>query len=118
MVSIYLMGHREGNINVPVLYVNHKAYDYNGKEVTQGMLDPFIESLVHDSIIVQIPLLHGKISKRLNRVLSVFDQSKADCENPQLLCLNDDKPILVTTTCSTLSIATLLLPQAQGCART
>lgn len=90
MVSIYLMGHRVGNIDVPVLYVNHKAYDYNGKEVTQGMPDPFVESLVHDSIIVQIPLLHGKINKRLDRVLSVFDQSKADSENPHLLCLDDD----------------------------
>lgn len=35
-------------------------------------------------------MLHGKISKRLDRVLSVFDRSKADCENPQLLCLDDE----------------------------
>lgn len=89
MVSIYIMGHRVGDIDVPVLYVSHKAYDYDGNEVTHGMPDPFVESLVHDSIIVQIPLLHGIINKRLERVLSVFDQTKVDRKDPHLLCLDE-----------------------------
>ena len=62
MVTIYLLGHRVGDIDVPVVYVNHKSYDYDGNVVTKGMPDPFIESLVHNSIIVQIPLLHGQIN--------------------------------------------------------
>lgn len=89
MVAIYLMGHRVGNIDEPVLYVDHKAYNYNGEEVTHGMPDPFVESLIHNSIIVQIPLLHGKINKHLDRVLSVFDQTRADKDNPQLLRIDD-----------------------------
>lgn len=90
MVTIYLLGHRVGDIDVPVLYVNHKSYDYDGNEVTHGMPDPFIDSLVHNSIIVQIPLLHGQVNNRLEKVLSVFDQTKADVEDRHFLSLDED----------------------------
>ena len=50
MVTVYLLGHKVGNIEEPILYVNHKSYDYNGHEITQGLPDPFVESLVHNSI--------------------------------------------------------------------
>ena len=89
MVAVYILGHRVGNINVPVLYVNHKPYDYEGNEVTQGLPDPFVDSLVHDSIIVQIPLLHGQINNRLDKVLSVFDQTNKEKDNQQLVELDD-----------------------------
>ena len=49
-----------------------------------------MESLVHDSIIVQIPLLHGRINNRLIEVLSVFDQSNKDRHNRQVLNIDDD----------------------------
>ena len=75
MVAIYLLGHCIGEVKEPIVYVNHQAYDYDGKEVKDGMPDPFVESLQHDSIIVQIPLLHGRINNRLEQVLSVFDQA-------------------------------------------
>ncbi len=90
MVSIYLLGHRVGDIDVPVLYVNHHYYDYDGNEVTHGVPDPFVESLNHNSIIVQIPLLHGQINNRLDEVLSIFDQSKADDADRQLLHINEE----------------------------
>ena len=89
MVTIYLLGHRVGDIDVPVVYVNHKSYDYDGNVVTKGMPDPFIESLVHNSIIVQIPLLHGQINNRLDKVLSVFDHTKADSNDPHVLSLDE-----------------------------
>ncbi|MGN1213867.1 MAG: hypothetical protein ACI4TR_03130, partial [Bacteroidaceae bacterium] len=72
MIAVYLLGHRVGDIEEPVLYVRHKSYDYDGNEVTKGIPDPFVESLIHDSIIVQIPLLHGHVNNRLVKVLSVF----------------------------------------------
>ncbi len=76
MVAIYLLGHCVGHVEAPIVYVNHQAYDYDGKIVEAGMPDPFVESLQHDSIIVQIPLLHGRVNNRLEKVLSVFDQAK------------------------------------------
>ena len=91
MIAVYLLGHRVGNIKEPVLYVSHKSYDYNGNEVTEGMPDPFVESLTHDSIIVQIPLLHGRVNNRLTKVLSVFDQKKKNKDNHQVLNVNEDE---------------------------
>ena len=91
MVTVYLLGHRVGDIEEPVLYVNHKAFNYQGSEVSKGLPNPFIDSLVHDSIIVQIPLLHGQINNRLDEVLSVFDQHLKDGTNRQVLTIDDDK---------------------------
>ena len=90
MVAVYLLGHRIGDIGKAVVYVNHKAVDYEGKEVENGDTDPFINSLIHDSIIVQIPLLHGKINNKLDKVLSVFDQTQRDEKNQQIVCLETD----------------------------
>lgn len=89
MVAVYLLGHLVGNITEPVLYVKHKAYNYEGHEVTEGMPDPFVESLTHDSIIVQIPRLHGRINNRLDRVLSVFDQTQKEKGNPRMIRLDE-----------------------------
>ena len=90
MVTVYMLGHRVGDIEEPVLYVNHKAFDYDGKEVVHGIPDPFVDSLVHDSIIVQIPLLRGQINNRLEEVLSVFDQTHKDKKNRQVLNIDEE----------------------------
>ena len=91
MVTVYLLGHRVGDIEEPVLYVNHKAFSYQGTEVNKGMPDPFVESLVHDCIMVQIPLLHGQVNNKLDKVLSVFDQHLKEGTNRQVLTLDEDK---------------------------
>ena len=91
MVAVYLLGHRVGDIEEPVLYVHHQPFDYNGQLVTKGVPDPFVESLTHDSIIVQIPLLRGQVNNRLEEVLSVFDQSYKDTEDHRLLTINDSQ---------------------------
>ena len=90
-IAVYLLGHRVGDIQEPILYVNHKSFDYDGNEIHQGLPNPFIDSLTHDSIIVQIPLLHGQVNNRLETVLSVFDQTQKDKHNRQVLTLNEDK---------------------------
>ena len=89
MVAVYLLGHRVGDIEEPILYVNHKSYDYNGQEVTKGLPDPFVESLTHNSIIVQIPLLHGQVNNRLEEILNVFDQRHRDGSNRQMLQIDE-----------------------------
>lgn len=91
MITVYLLGHKVGDIEEPVLYVNHKSLDYDGNEVTVGIPDPFVESLVHDSIIVQIPRLRGLVNNRLDKVLSVFDQSNKDRYNRQVMNIDEDR---------------------------
>lgn len=91
MIAVYLLGHKVGDIEEPVLYVRHKALDYDGNHVTKGIPDPFVDSLTHDSIIVQIPRLRGHVNNRLDKVLSVFDQSLKEKGNHQVLSVDEDK---------------------------
>ena len=91
MVAVYLLGHKVGDIKEPVVYVNHDVYDYNGRVVKDGKEEPFVESLTHNSIIVQIPRLKGRVNNRLEKVLSVFDQSRKDVEDTQVLNIDEKK---------------------------
>ena len=88
MVAIYLLGHCIGQVKEAIVYVDHQACDYDGKKVKDAIPDPFIESLQHDSIIVQIPLLHGKVNNRLEQVLSVFDQTNV-ADDKKLIKVDD-----------------------------
>ena len=89
MVAVYLLGHKVGDIEEPVLYVSHQSCDYDDHVVTKGLPNPFVESLTHDSIIVQIPRLHGHINNRLEMVLSIFDQTRRDASDSRLLKIDD-----------------------------
>ena len=89
MITVYLLGHKVGDIEEPVLYVRRNSYDYNDNIVTRGLPNPFVDSLTHDSIIVQIPRLHGQINNRLDKVLSVFDQSRQDGQNKQVIHIDE-----------------------------
>ncbi len=91
MVTIYLLGHRVGDIEEPVVYVSHDARDYYDRPVTKGIPNPFVDSLVHDSIIVQIPRLRGQVNNRLDLVLSLFDQSQRIGVNHQMLRIDESK---------------------------
>ena len=89
VVAVYLLGHKVGDIEEPVLYVRHHSFDYNGNQVTKGLPNAFVDSLTHDSIIVQIPRLHGQINNRLDKVLSIFDQTRKDEINQQVLRIDE-----------------------------
>ena len=90
-VAVYLLGHCVGEFKDPVIYAKHKVYDYEGNEILQEKLDPFVESLQHDSIIVQIPLLKGRVNNRLEKILSVFDQSQIYPDDQRMLELDENK---------------------------
>ena len=89
IIAIYIMGHRVGDINVPVLYVGRNFRDYDGNDVTQGIPDPFVDSLTHDSIVVQIPLLKGQKNNRLEKYLDIFCQDRKEKDNNQILSVDD-----------------------------
>ena len=90
-VAVYLLGHCVGEFKDPVIYAKHKVYDYEGNEILQEKPDPFVESLQHDSIIVQIPLLKGRVNNRLEKILSVFDQSQIYPDDQRMLELDENK---------------------------
>ena len=90
MIAVYLLGHRVGTIEEPVLYVHQEARNRDGQVVTKGMPDPFVSSLTHDSVIVQIPLLRGQVNTRLDRVLSIFDQTQKSDDDHHTLLIDDN----------------------------
>ena len=89
MITVYLLGHKVGDIEEPVLYVRRQSFDYNDNLVTQGLPDPFVDSLTHDSIIVQIPRLQGQKNNRLDKVLSIFDQTQQVPEDKHVLNIDE-----------------------------
>ena len=90
MIAVYLLGHRVGNIDEPILYVHHEARNRDGEVVTKGLPDPFVSSLTHDSVIVQIPLLRGRVNTRLDRVLTIFDQTLKSSNDQHTLVIDED----------------------------
>lgn len=90
MIAVYLLGHRVGNIDEPILYVHHEARNRDGEVVTKGLPDPFVSSLTYDSVIVQIPLLRGRVNTRLDRVLSIFDQTLKSSNDQHTLVIDED----------------------------
>ena len=89
MVAVYLLGHKVGDIEEPVIYVNKQICSYDSQVVTKGLPNPFVESLTHESIIVQIPRLHGQVNNRLDKVLSIFDQSRMDANDSHVLTFDE-----------------------------
>ena len=89
MIAIYLLGHPVGRIEEPVLYVTPRAENYEGEPVTRGLPDPFVDSLTHSSIIVQIPLLHGRVRNHVERILNIFDQTRMDSQCHYLLNIDE-----------------------------
>jgi len=71
--SIYFLGHKLANTNAPVIRVKRSCQDaVTGEQI--GDREEFIESLTHDSIVVQIPELREKRRNKLEELLSIFDQ--------------------------------------------
>lgn len=90
IITIYILGHKLGDLQQPVVYVRRRYLDYEDIEITEGVPDPFIESLTHDSIIVQVPYLKGRSRNRLERLLRVFDQASMDSDDPHLLNIDEE----------------------------
>lgn len=89
IISIYILGHILGDLKEPVVYVRRRYLDYDDRVIEQS--DPFIESLTHDSIIVQIPYLQGRTRNHLERLLNVFDQDYCTRDDDHLLEIDEDK---------------------------
>lgn len=87
IISIYILGHILGDLKEPVIYVRRRYLDYDDNEINHK--DKFIESLTHDSIIVQIPYLQGRTRNRLERLLNLFDQDRRRKDNDHYLEIDE-----------------------------
>jgi len=85
IITIYFLGYGlDNNKNIPIIRVKrHYLDNYNGDKLEGEEL--FIETLTHDSIIVQIPALKTQRRNDLEKALSVFEAGKV-----QEVSINED----------------------------
>jgi len=89
IVSIYFLGHRLNSTKASVIGIKRTYTDLiTGKEITTK--EAFIESLTHDSYVIQIPELAHKRRNELEIILSVFDQSNAIDEEQHILSIKEE----------------------------
>ena len=88
IISIYILGHILGDLEEPVVYVSRRYLDYDNRVLEKK--DPFIESLTHDSVIVQIPYLKGRVRNHLERLLNLFDQDYRKPDDEHYLEIDED----------------------------
>ncbi|MBN2663237.1 MAG: hypothetical protein JXR68_06275 [Bacteroidales bacterium] len=76
IITIYFLGYGlDNNKDIPIIRVKRQYLDnYNGDKLEGEEM--FIETLTHDSIIVQIPALKTQRRNDLEKALSVFEVGK------------------------------------------
>lgn len=73
IISIYFLGRALSTAKAPIIKVQRNYIDITtGKEIKAK--EEFIESLTHDSYVIQIPCLRKKMQSELEILLSIFDQ--------------------------------------------
>lgn len=89
IVSIYFLGYPLEHTTVPVIHAARKYYDATtGQEIHER--EEFIESLTHDSYVIQIPHLRPEHKTNIEWLLSVFDQHYATPEDVHVLNIDDE----------------------------
>ena len=85
IITIYFLGYGlDNNRDIPIIRVKRQYLDnYNGDKLEGEEM--FIETLTHDSIIVQIPALKKQRRNDLEKALSVFEAGKV-----QEVSINED----------------------------
>jgi len=73
IIAIYLLGFNLPESDAIVFRVGRSYYDMI-KKAPMSVKIPFAELLTHDSYIVQLDRITGKLQTRLEKVLSVFEQ--------------------------------------------
>jgi hypothetical protein len=88
IISIYFLGHRLDQTDSSIIGINRIYKDLvTGEQL--NVKESFIESLTHDSYIIQIPQLAKKRRNDLEKLLSIFDQSESIDETHHILNINE-----------------------------
>lgn len=89
IISIYFLGHKLEHTTAPVIKIG-RTYEnlVSGKIIKDK--ETFIESLTHDSFVIQIPYLKAKRQNELTDILSVFDQTKIE-DNSHIINIDESK---------------------------
>nr|VFK63870.1 MAG: PD-(D/E)XK nuclease family transposase [Candidatus Kentron sp. TUN] len=89
IISIYFLGYRLDHVTAPVIKVLRRYYDAaTGKELPAR--EEFIESLTHDSFVIQIPYLGAERKTATERLLAIFDQHRKVNGDEHILDIDEE----------------------------
>jgi len=89
IISIYFLGYELRHTTAPIIKVARAYYDVTtGREIHTR--EEFIESLTHDSYVIQIPYLHPDRKTDIEQLLSIFDQHRAT-SNAHILSIDEEE---------------------------
>ncbi len=89
IVSIYFLAYGLEHTKSPVIKVEREYIDVTtGEKIKEK--EEFIESLTHDSYVIQIKYLKKEHKSDLEKLLSVFDQADKS-ENAHILSISEDE---------------------------
>ena len=91
ILSIYFLGYPLEHFHIPVIRVQRDCYNDATNEKLEGS-EEFIEGLTHDSYIIQVPYLRDDLKTELEKMLSIFDQSKISSNHHILNIKEEDYP--------------------------
>jgi hypothetical protein len=91
ILSIYFLGYPLEHFHIPVIRVQRECYNDATNEKLEGS-EEFIEGLTHDSYVIQVPYLRDNLKTELEKMLSIFDQSKITSNHHILNIKEEDYP--------------------------
>jgi transcriptional regulator of heat shock response len=74
ITTIYILGFKLQEISSPYIKVERNYRDLIDKKIIENKSD-FVEKLTHDSFIVQVERITNRYQTRLDKLLSVFEQT-------------------------------------------
>ena len=89
IISIYFLWYQLKHVNVPVIKVLRNYYDAATGQAISAR-EEFIESLTHDSFVIQIPYLGPAHKTAAERLLAVFDQHLKVSGDEHILDVDED----------------------------
>lgn len=92
IISIYFLGYSLEKIKAPVVKIQREYIDLTtNKRILEK--EKFIESLTHDSFVIQVENLSAPYVSEIEKFLSIFDQSEKRENSHMLEIKDDDYPI-------------------------
>ena len=89
IIGIYFLGYSLEHIKAPVIKVQREYINLaTNKRIVER--EKFIESLTHDSFIIQVKSLHSPYHSEIEKFLSIFDQTEKR-ENDHILELKEEE---------------------------
>ena len=90
ILSIYILGEKVDHLDGAVTYITRYYHDQQGLRINKDKPSWFVECLSHDMVVIQIPKIKPRPDSSLDNLLTMFDQSKIDPDNHQVICYDID----------------------------